>query len=176
MIILIPKVVQKYVSQFPEVQNNAYKYFNYDNRVVDERVERFDQKPPYKGPEDFCDGDYDRLVSYAQTLVNPILKKYSSKVANEDALHLAIRSFSNGLFDGKVSADRYNVLLKSMNLMPVMAGKSKKDEAPKSTVVPRSVLRQLGLKMKDIPHHTQVRQRVRAPHLVRTDEGTVVKK
>jgi len=175
LIILVPKVVQNYVSQFPEVTNNAYKYFNYDNRVVEERVDRQDQKAPYKGPEQFCDEDYDSLVTYAKTLVNPILAKYSSRVACEDALHMAIRDFSGGLFDGKVNANRYNVLLKVMSLpATVMAGKKK--EAPEPSKVPTRVLKQLGLTTKDIPRQKHIRQRIRAPHLVRTDEGTVIQK
>lgn len=114
LILLVPNVIKNYTDRFPEVSNNAYKYFNYDNRVVEERVDRGDQKPLYKGPEDLCDGDYASLVAHAKTLINPILVKYGYTVACEDALNLAVRSFQNGNFDGKINANKFAVLLKDM--------------------------------------------------------------
>ena len=165
IILLMPKVIRKYLDQFPENRNEAYKYFNYDNRVVEERVHRGDAPSTYKGPDEFTDGDYDGLMAHAKTLVNPILQKYSPRVACEDALHMAIRSFGNGQFDGKVNASKYAVLLQSMMApgssqvvpmaqpkAPVMARK-KKDDAPKPeepAPIPGRVLRQLGVKPRDI--------------------------
>jgi len=186
-ILLIPKVVQNYIAQFPEVRHNAYRYFNYDNRVVNERVNRFDQKPPYKGPEDFTNADYNSLVSYAKTLINPILAKYSERVANEDALHIAIRSFRNGLFDSKVSASRFSVLMKGMDLKPVimlpptgiMAKKDKKPEKKeKPKVVKPHMLKQLGLTQKDIPLKQKVKKMVqkgKAPLIVREKGKNIIK-
>ena len=186
MILLVPKVVQNFKSQFPEVRHNAYKYFNYDNRVVDERVERFDNQQPYKNADDFCDADYDSLVKYAKTLINPILLKYSDKVAAEDALSLAIRSFNRGSFDGKVNAGRYEVLLKAMSpqmaiAIPVMAKKKKekKEKPAKPVAVKPHILKQLGLTRKDIPMHQRVMQRVRqtgVPLIVRDKGKNVIKK
>jgi len=190
MILLIPKVVQNYKGQFPEVRHNAYKYFNYDNRVVNERVERFDSQRPYQGPDDFSDADYGQLVRYAKSLINPILAKYSGRVACEDALSLAIRSYDRGLFDGKVNAGRYEVLLKSMAppvaiAIPVRAAKKKEKPAKKEkkeekqVAVKPHVLKQLGLTRKDIPMHQRVMQRVRqtgVPLIVREKGKNVVKK
>jgi len=186
IILLVPKVVQNYIAQFPEVRHNAYKYFNYDNRVVEERVNRFDQKPPYKGPEDFNNNDYGALVRYAKTLINPILAKYSMEVAHEDALHTAIRSFNSGLFDGKVNAPRYGVLLKAMALpevpvmspFGVMAKKEKEPKKEKPKVVKLHVLKQLGLTPKDIPMRQHLRRRVQddLPHIVREKGRHIVKK
>jgi hypothetical protein len=111
LILLLPNVIRGYISNFPEVKNNAYKYFNYDRRVVEERVPRFDEKAPYVGANQFSDGDYEELVSFAHTKLDQNLAKYSMNVACDDALNLAVRSFRNGRFDGKVNAGRYSVLL-----------------------------------------------------------------
>jgi len=150
LIVLVPKVVRNFIARFPEVSHNAYKYFNYDRRVVDERVDRHDEKAAYKTPDDFRDSDYSELITYAKTLVNPILAKYSHRTACEDALHMAIRSYSNGLFDGKVNAGRYSVLLDAMKepdamLIPVMAKK-----------LSPNVLKDIGMKREDIPTETSL--------------------
>jgi len=164
LILLVPRVIQSYLARFPEVRNNAYHYFNYDNRVVDESVDRQDKPSTYKDADDFTDVDYGDLVSFAQTLVNPILMKYSQRVAFDDALSSAIRSFSNGAFDGKVNAGRYNVLLDSMG-QPRMA-KKKKEEEPKPKQVKPNILRQLGLGQKDV---TKIR---RIPEMKTQQRGT----
>jgi len=187
IILLVPKVVQNYIGQFPEVRHNAYNYFNYDNRIIDERVNRHDQKPPYKGPDDFSNPDYDALITYAKTIINPILAKYSMKVAHEDALHTAIRDFNNGLFDGKVNASKFEVLLKGMALPAVpmqppcpcgvMAKKEDKKEKP--TKIKPHVLKQLGLSPKDIPMRQVVKkvvQRGKAPLVVREKGKHIIKK
>lgn len=180
IMVIVPRVIQSYIAQFPEVTHNAYPYFNYDNRVVEERVERGDFKAPYKGANEFVDEDYDSLVKHAQTLINPILAKYNARVANEDALHMAIRSFSNGLFDGKVNANRFEVLVKSMVAeTEKTAGERKRERERKQdqTVKPH-ILKQLGLKPGDIPRKQQITQKVQkgVPHLLKTDKGTIVKK
>jgi len=186
LVILAPRVVQNYIAQFPEVQRNAYHYFNYDHRVVEERVERGDQKPPYKYADDLTNQDYDCLLSYAKTIQNPILMKYDQKVACEDALHTAIRSFQNGLFDGKVNADRFAVLLKAfMNPTPQPVGTisdipmgpiqaKKKDEDSGSVTLKPHEVRRLKIPMKNIPVHHQVRKVQRGvPHIVRDDKGNI---
>lgn len=182
IILIIPNVVRRYVASFPEATNNAYKYFNYDNRVVNERVQRCDARSNYKSPDDFTDTDYDALVSYAQQIVDAGLVKYSAKVACEDALHRAIHCFGNGMFDGKVNASRYNVLLGALmgkfgqalsdtENYRHAAGKEDKDVKP-------HVLKQLGIKQKDIPHMHKLRQRVRdgLPYLVREKGKVKLKK
>lgn len=182
IIVLVPNVVRRYIASFPEVTNNAYKYFNYDHRVVDERVQRFDAHMPYKGPQDFSDMEYDSLVGAAQQSLNPILAKYSKTVACEDALHLAIKSFNNGMFDGKINASRYNVLLSALKdkvgVAPVPVEKQAKKEKKKpeeGTVVRPHILKQLGIKRKDIPHAFQLRNKVQkglVHHLVE-DKGKI---
>jgi hypothetical protein len=166
LIVLVPKVVRNFVAQFPEVRHNAYKYFNYDRRVVDERVERYDEKPPYKYADDFTDSDYNELVTYAKTLVNPILAKYNTRVACEDALHMAIRSYNQGLFDGKVNAGRYAVLLDAMRkpdamLIPIMAKEKEQKSVPqkpkeKTVTIKAPVLKDIGMERKDIPTETSL--------------------
>lgn len=179
LILLIPKVVRGYVSQFPEVRHNAYSYFNYDNRVVDESVDRCDDKRAYKGPDDLTDMDYDALVCYAKTLVNPTLVQYSPKVACEDALSLAIRDFNNGMYDGKINANHYNVLLQSMMQpqMPIMAAKKKEKKPETEKRVHPAVLKQLGLKPEELPLKQRVRtQKREGPVIYRTKGRTVIKK
>jgi hypothetical protein len=158
--VIVPKVVQGFISQLPEVTNNAYSYFNYDHRVVNERVSRGDLPSMYVGPDEFKDADYQDLVKYASTIVNPILKKYSALVAAEDAMNMAIKSFANGRFDGKVNANKFALLIKTMlsdgatqaqmqMWSPIMAAKKEpKKEAPKA--IPRRILKQLGIKPKDV--------------------------
>lgn len=167
IMVLVPRVVQSYIARLPEVQRNAYKYFNYDNRVVDERVNRHDAKRPYQGPDDFTDADYDTLVKYAQTLINPVLSRYSPKCACEDALNIAIRHFNKGLFDGKINANKFNVLLSSLYqncMQPVMAAKEKKEKpktkpAEKAVIVKPHVLKELGIGKGGVPLQTRTRTR-----------------
>lgn len=164
ILVMVPRVVQDFLSRFPATHHNAYGYFNYDNRVVEERVPRGDICSNYQGPDDLTNADYQVLVDYAKTIVNPILAKYSSRVANEDALTMAIRSFRNGLFDGKVNANRYDALLKAMCSLPVRSAKGPK---PGKSVKP-STLKQLGLKSKDLPVRQRVQEKGRkTPMLVR---------
>lgn len=180
-IVLIPKVVRNYIAQFPEVRRNAYKYFNYDNRVVDERVERFDSKVPYCDADDFKNGDYESLVAHAKTLLNPILSKYSSRIAAEDALHTAIRSYSNGLFDGKVNAGRFAVLLEGMGIPRKTAKTVEKKEVPKKekkpVVVKPHVMKQLGIDPRQLIREQQRRQKRQKglPIIVKEKGKTVVK-
>lgn len=175
LLILVPKVVQNYIAQFPEVRRNAYRYFNYDNRIIDERVERFDQKPLYQGPDDFSNTDYDRLVVYARTLINPILAKYSNRVAAEDALNIAIRSYNNGQFDGKINAGRFAVLLQAMQ-MPRFAKKKEEKKVEKAIIVRPHVLKQLGIKRREVPLKQRVRQRQKGVPIIVKEKGKIVKK
>jgi len=180
LIVLVPRMIRNFVARFPEVQHNAYKYFNYDNRVVDERVDRHDEKLFYRGPDDLTDTDYDQLVVYAKTLLNPILFKYSQKVACEDALHTAIYSYNNGLFNGKVNSGRFEVLLKSLQasflpVMPVMA-KKKEKPAEKPVVVKPHTLKQLGLTPKQVPLKQRVRQRQKGVPMIVKEKGKIIKK
>ena len=137
VIVLVPNVVRNYIASFPETTQNAYKYFNYDNRVVNERAERrFDAKTPYKGPEDLSNQDYDTIVAYAKSLMNPILAKYSHQVACEDALHMSIKSYNRGIYDGKVNASKFQVLLDVLKQPQRMATKKEKEpkKAPAKTI------------------------------------------
>jgi hypothetical protein len=177
ILLLVPRVVSSYIAQFPEVRNNAYKYFNYDNRVVEKSVNRFDKKPLYKGPEQFSDADYGGLVNYASTLINPILMKYSQRVAKEDALHMAIRSYSEGLFDGKVNASRYEVLLKAVGQKQVMAKKKAEPEpatAPVPVTISPKMLKDLGIMRKEVPMKRKRFQGI--PHIVREKGRVIVNK
>jgi len=170
IIVLVPKVVRNFIAQFPETTQNAYKYFNYDHRVVDERVERGDAKPQYKDADDLTNGDYDALLGYAKTIMNPILMKYNERVAREDALHSAIRSFNNGMFDGKVNANHFNVLLANFNT-GVTAAK-KKEDAPDPVKLKMKHLKDLGLTKKDIPLSKPSQK---GPRIVK-DRGQVILK
>jgi len=152
IILLVPKVVGNFISKFPETANPGYDYFNYDRRVYNERVDRGDLPSQYVGPDEFKDADYDELVANAKTLINGTLKNFDAHVAAEDALNMAIRDFQKGRFDGKINANKFQVLIQAMlgqeklpihPVMPVMA-KSK----PKA--LPKRIVRQLGLKKTDI--------------------------
>jgi hypothetical protein len=190
LIVLVPNMIRDYVAQLPEVKHNAYNYFNYDHRVVEEKVPRGDYRAPYKNADDFTNADYDSLVAYAKTIVNPILAKYSARVAHEDAMNIAVRSFNNGQFDGKVNANKFEVLVNAMldqqmiqqpSVLPqpaVMASKKEKKEKPAKPVT-RNVLKQLGLEPHKVPMRSQIRRRVQKgiPHLVRNPgKGVMVEK
>jgi len=161
LMILVPKVIQSYINKFPETRNNAYRYFNYDRRVYEESVPRGDVVSQYKGPDDFSDTDYDSLVGYAKNLVNPILQKYNPRVACEDALHQAIKTYGNGLFDSKVNAGRYAVLLQSMMGVATPACpclspapdrySSKKKKEPEGVTLKPKEIKTLGLNPRTVP-------------------------
>jgi len=186
--ILVPRVVQGFISQFPETTNNAYKYFNYDKRVVNERAEtRFDHQAQYKGPEDLTDQDYGTIVAYAKSLVNPMLAKYSPLVACEDALHMAIRSYDRGIYDGKINASKYDVLLNTMcaapqgpiSLPPVVMAKKepkeeKKPEVSQSTM--RSVLKRLNIDKVPSRSRSMKKQLVAPRFVKKPGKGIVIEK
>jgi hypothetical protein len=214
IIVLLPKVVSRYIANFPEVRNNAYKYFNYDHRVVEERMERGDEKIAYKGPNDFDDNDYANLVDFAKVAIDKTLARYSMNVACEDALHKAIRSYGNGMFDGKVNSSRYHVLLtelkKNLGIMPKIKPfgipdgtgphgfglgpghgrgdgtglkkamktieSKKKQEREETKILHPRVLRQLGLKRKDVPVQHRVRKQKGVPQIIRTPKGIEMRK
>lgn len=182
LVVLVPKVVRNFIAQFPEVQRNAYKYFNYDNRVIDERVERFDNKVPYIYADDFKNADYEDLVNHAKTLINPILSKYSSRVAAEDALHTAIRSYRNGLFDGKINAGRFDVLLQGMGIPKKTAKKEMpKKKAPekkeKPVVLKPHVVKQLGIDPRKVIREQQrTQKRQKGLPVIVKEKGKIVKK
>jgi hypothetical protein len=171
ILVLIPNVVKKYMASFPENQNNAYKYFNYDHRIIDERAQRGDMSIPYKNADDFTDRDYDALLAFAQEKIDPILMKYSKDVACDDALLNAIRSFSNGLFDGKVNAGRYGALLghlKEKMGSPIEAKKKDlKDEGPKPKKLNPAMLKQLDINPNKVPDINKVKRNPR-------EEGPVI--
>ena len=179
IILIVPNVVRRYIASFPEVTNNAYSYFNYDHRVVNERVLRGDAPSNYRGPADFSDNDYDTLIAFAQQNIDAGMARYSVNVACEDALHKAIRSFANGQFDGKINASRYNVLLGALlEKMGSQAGNDINYRHAKKTkedvTVKPHVLRELGIKQQDIPHMHHLTQKIKKglPHLVR-DKGKI---
>jgi hypothetical protein len=134
---------------------------------------------PYQGPQDFSDMEYDGLVAFAQQSVNPILAKYSKTVACEDALNLAIRSYNQGQFDGKVNAGRFNVLLgalKDKTGPAQVSVQAKKEEKKKDVKVTQQTLKNLGLKREKIPHAFQVGPKVKGPTLIREHGNIVLKK
>jgi predicted metal-dependent hydrolase len=194
IIVLLPKVVNRYIASFPEVTNNAYRYFNYDHRVVEERVERGDQKAAYVGPNDLNDNDYANLIDFAKASLDKTLARYSMDVACEDALHKAIKSYGKGFFDSKVNSSRYNVLLcelkKKLGIEPsttinykhatesVEAKKkeTKKREDKETKLLHPRVLKELGLTHRDIPKHYRVRKQKGVPQIVRTEKGLEVQK
>jgi hypothetical protein len=180
LILLVPRVIKSFIANFPEVTNNAYKYFNFDHRVVDERVQRFDSKPPYRGPNALTDMDYGSLLSFAKASINPILAKYSMNVACEDALHMAIRSFANGMYDNKINASRFVSLLgelkKGFGMTPSNVENYRHSKKKKKDMEVRPhVLKQLDLKPEDIPHKKPVVTPKGVPYLVR-EKGKIVRK
>lgn len=189
LILIVPNVVRRFIASFPETTNNAYNYFNYDHRVVEERVPRGDARAPYIGPQDLTDMDYGTVVAYAEQLINPILMKYSKTVACEDALHIAIRSCNNGFFDGKIDASKFLVLLGALkdkfgvaqdetenyrHAGKEKAAPKKEMPAPKSVKVQPHILKQLGISHKDVPMFQLKKQK--GPALVREKGQIVIKK
>jgi hypothetical protein len=179
LILLIPNAIRSFVANFPEATNNAYKYFNFDHRVVDERVQRFDSRPPYKGPNDLNDDDYKALLGFARSNINPILAKYSMNVACEDALNMAIRSFLNGFYDNKIDASKFVSILgelkKSFGLTPSEVENYRHAKKEKDVEVKPQVLRQLGLKPGDVPHKKLTRTPKGVPYIVK-EKGKIVRK
>jgi hypothetical protein len=143
----------------------------------------------YQGPNDLTNADYNGLVMFAKTQINPILAKYSPRVAHEDALHLAIRSFNNGQFDGKINADHFNVLVNAMEQQPVQVivpernlalpenqvmakSKEKAPKPEKEKTIPQRVLKDLGVDPRKVPF-----MKSHAPHLIKKPgQGIILKK
>lgn len=187
LFLIVPKVVSNYIGKFPETYHNAYQYFNYDNRVVDESVERHDTKRMYRNPNDFSNDDYETLIKYAKTLINPELVKYSPRVACEDALHTAIRDFSKGVFDNKINANKFNVLLDTMvaslkpginTSTPMISLNVEAKKEPETKEIKPHVLKQLGIKKRDVPVKQRIKQKQykNIPHLYREKGKTIIRK
>lgn len=183
LILIVPKMIRSFIANFPEVTNNAYKYFNYDRRVFNERVPRGDFKSPYMGPNDLTDNDYGSLITYAKQQINPILAKYSMNVACEDALHMSIRDFANGRYDNKINASKWVSLLgelkKSFGIVPGVDenyrhAKKKEEKKEKPKEVKLHVLKQLDLKPKDISYRKPAVPKG-IPYLVK-ERGKIVRK
>jgi hypothetical protein len=155
-------VSNSYVLSRPEVTNNGYSYFNYDKRVIEERVPRGDVKIPYYTAKDISDMDYEELIRNAFSRMSPILMKYSKNVAFEDALSTAIRDHRNGFYDGKINANMYNVLLEAMAKTPVVQvvkmaeeeveAKGRKRERKQERFLTPDMLKRLRLKREDVPY------------------------
>lgn len=190
LVLLVPNLIRDFIANFPQTSRNAYGYFNYDNRVVDERVDRGDHQANYQGPDKFSNEEYGSLVVYAKSQVNPILAKYSKTVAAEDAMNMAIGSYMDGKFAAKINANKFAVLVEALKqgmdpIIVVGAAKDKpaekpaekpakkqvrerKQEGPKNLELSRKILKDIGVKPFDVP-----RIKHKAPILVRKDKGQI---
>ncbi len=65
----------------------------------------------YKDVRDLTFQDYDKIISAAQRLVDPELMQYNRDVAYRQALDYAIWSYGHGVYDHKIAAPMYDILL-----------------------------------------------------------------
>jgi hypothetical protein len=132
------------------------------------------------------------LVNAAKSIIDPTIARYSPAVACEDALTAAIGSYSNGMFASKVDASKYNALLCSLrddlglptsneinyrhsSDQNVEAKAKQKSDDKNTKVLHQRVLRELGLKNKDIPR-TNRKMHKNVPFITVEKGKAVIKK
>ena len=114
------KKVQGVMEKHPVVQNGARGLFRNENgtTIVQERVPRGDLPqdavimPRTEG--DLTDDDIEIIVKEAKSLIDPLLEKYDSDVASEDALMKALHSMGGGKYQGRVGANTQKLILDTM--------------------------------------------------------------
>lgn len=96
-------------------EGNALHYFNQDSMVLDTNVIFEDEeKEPYLWEPVLSGNDIEVLAKHANELIDEEMETYHKLAAYESAIELAIRSFANGKYDGKVNACNYRLILEKM--------------------------------------------------------------
>jgi hypothetical protein len=101
----------------PEIMHDARHLFRNENgtTIVEEIVPRGDQGlPEVLNQGDITDLDLKGLAQYAASLVDPCLVRYDERVAFEDALNKAIWEKDSGMYQGKVNANTFCLILDTM--------------------------------------------------------------
>jgi len=102
-----------------DIQEPANSYFA-THRILDNGEHVWDKElkerraNPYVNPSNITVDDLQVIAKHASTLLDKELMKYNNDVAKESALGLAIKTFSNGKYDGKIGSVDY---FKILNLM-----------------------------------------------------------
>lgn len=122
----------------PEIMHDGRHLFRNENgtTIVEEIVPRGDQGlPEILNQGDISDLDLKGLAQYAAKLVDPCLVRYDERVAMEDALSKAIWEKDSGMYQGKVNANTFCLVLDMMVKKVKMAAEEedtdKEEKKPK---------------------------------------------
>lgn len=114
---LANQIAQRTIAKWTHnATSDAYHYFNHGPFVLQDSVlVEPEMRHAYTDPSDLTPEDFEVLAKHATHLLDDQLMKYSYEVAKNSALELAIRSFANGKYDGKVNAANCGKILNIMD-------------------------------------------------------------
>lgn len=121
---LADQIAQRTIAKWKhDIAPDAYHYFNHTFVLDSGTPVEPEIRQAYTDPTDLGTEDFDILAKHATHLLDDQLMKYSYEVAKNSALELAIRSFGNGKYDGKVNASNFGRILNIMDTNVKVGGK-----------------------------------------------------
>jgi len=108
-------IANKIVKRAHEIQDSAYNYFATIKILDGGDKLRKEQKEAYVNPSNITVDDLQVLAKTAESLLDKELMKYSVDSARDSAIGLAVKTFGNGKYDGKIGSVDYFKILNLMN-------------------------------------------------------------
>lgn len=107
-------IAKKIFARSHEIQESAYNYFA-TNKILDGGDKlRQEQREAYVNPSNVTVNDLQVIAKHAESLLDKELMKYNVDTAKESAVEMAVKTFGNGKYDGKIGSVDY---FKILNLM-----------------------------------------------------------
>jgi len=122
------KKLEGVLERHPDVRSNARGYFRNENgkTIVQERVPRGDLPQDAvimpRTEADLTDDDIRKIAKEAKSRIDPLLEKYDSDAAMQDAMMKAVWSMGDGMYQNRVGASTQALIL------DVMKGGGKKSK------------------------------------------------
>lgn len=94
---------------------DTYRDYFHKHQILDAGDKlRADVREPYLNPSQITEKDLNVLAKHATTLMDKELMKYNLETAKHSAVVLAVNSFADGKYDGKIDGENF---YKILNLM-----------------------------------------------------------
>lgn len=108
------KIAEKILEKLATVHSdNGWDYFS-RHKVLDSGDKR-EPREPYLNPSGVGLDDLMVLAKHASNLVDKQLAEYNSDAAKHSAVELAVKTFAQGKYDGKISSVNFYKILNLMN-------------------------------------------------------------
>lgn len=124
------KKLEGILEAHPDVRANARGYFRNENgkTIVQERVPRGDLPQDDvimpRTEADLTDEDIQKIAKEAKSRIDPLLEKYDSDAAMQDAMMKAVWSMDDGMYQNRIGASTQTLIL---DVMKGGKGKSAKE-------------------------------------------------